>query len=563
MLRFIVRALLAFAAAHMLCAAPSEWTDADGQHFKGEPIDVFGSLALFRTSDELVRRVPLRALSPEDCQRFYRAVSAKPARAARWSEAKGKATSELPGAVIKLDPQYRRTVPADLSTVPEPQLLFLLSGSHSDAASWDMLSNFIPTHIRIQRVYPGVVGTVFFGRAHEPAEHSRMMTEAWSPWLATVYEKQFQMSVLNRRAPREHAAMQVLTRDGDVLLSDRPAGVVSYRRFVDEFTSLLWCANPANARAWTDVVHYGKAVRPLQFADSATGPQLVGNPLKADGLRQRGIGRVAARLEIDAEGKVTSATLQPGSQVPESLTTQLTDAIVRSAVFLAAIDHGKPVAGGFDYVMEVPPADPTLSADAAWLDGTVTGEVPLLEWLVLKPIPVNQRDFDDVAGVDASGKLIMQAVEVSKAKVSRASQMTAFNSDWFAEAGAASVEPKPGEKLTIDGTTVTWRALRTDSGYVDMQTGERLAKEYCVGYAWTEIEVTAATNAWLAIGSDDGLKIWHNGTLVHDRWVRRQSHIDDDIVPLKLKAGKNRLLIKIQNATGEWSFVTRLRFKAK
>jgi hypothetical protein len=357
--------------------------------------------------------------------------------------------------------------------------------------------------------------------------------------------------------------MLVLSRDGDVLISDRPAGVASFRRFVDEFTDLLWCANPANTRAWADIVHYGKAVRPLQFAESATGPLLVGNPLKADGLRQRGIGRVAARLEIDAEGKITSATLQPGSAVPEQLATQLTDALARSAIFLPAIDHGKPVAAGYDYVMEVPPADPVAAADAAWLDGTVTGEVPLLQWLVLKPIPVNQRDFDDIASVDGSGKLIMQAVEVSKARVSRASQMSAFNSDWFAEAGAASVMPKPGEKLTIDGATVTWRPMVTDSGYVDLQTGEGLQKQYCVGYAWTEIEVTAATNAWLAIGSDDGLKIWHNGTLVHDRWVRRQSHIDDDIVPLKLKAGKNQLLIKIQNATGEWSYVTRLRFKAR
>ena len=96
-----------------------------------------------------------------------------------------------------------------------------------------------------------------------------------------------------------------------------------------------------------------------------------------------------------------------------------------------------------------------------------------------------------------------------------------------------------------------------------MQFGESGERGYCVGYAWTEIEVTAATNAWLSIGSDDGLKIWHNGTLVHDRWVRRLSHIDDDIVPLKLKAGKNQLLIKIQNASGAWSFVTRLRFRAK
>ena len=82
-----------------------------------------------------------------------------------------------------------------------------------------MVNNLIPTHQRIQRVYPGAVGTVFFGRAHNATEHLRISTETWAPWISTDYEKQFRMSVLNRRAPRDRAAMMVLTRDGDVLIS--------------------------------------------------------------------------------------------------------------------------------------------------------------------------------------------------------------------------------------------------------------------------------------------------------------------------------------------------------
>jgi hypothetical protein len=55
------------------------------------------------------------------------------------------------------------------------------------------------------------------------------------------------------------------------------------------------------------------------------------------------------------------------------------------------------------------------------------------------------------------------------------------------------------------------------------------------------------------------VKIWLNGTLVEDRWTRRNSSIDDDIVPLQLVAGKNRILIKIQNVSGGWSFAARIR----
>ncbi len=63
----------------------------------------------------------------------------------------------------------------------------------------------------------------------------------------------------------------------------------------------------------------------------------------------------------------------------------------------------------------------------------------------------------------------------------------------------------------------------------------------------------------MGLGSDDGLKLWLNGELVKDRWVRRDSKIDEDLIPLNLVAGKNRLLIKIQNASGAWSFVGRIR----
>lgn len=563
MSRLLACLALACACLNSLSAALTEWTDADGKAFKGEPIQRFGSLALFRVSGERVRRVPLRALSEDDCRRFQQEIAARPARAATWADATGRATAELPGDVYKLDPQYRRMVRADLRDVPEPELIFLIVGSHSNGASWSMLGNLMPFYHRIQRVYPGVVGTVFFGRAHTAAEHLRMSVEMWTPWLSTDYEAQSRMTVLNRRAPRDRAAMLVLTRDGDVVLSTPTEGIESARSFADEFTLLLWAANPANNRTWSDLAHYGRAARPLEFANSSTGPLLVGNPLKAEGLRQRGIGRVVARLEIDTNGKVSSTVLQPGSKVPENLAGQLAEAIGHNAVLLPAIDHGKAVVATYDYVMEVPPADPAAEADTAWLDGSIRAELPLLDWAVLKPIAVNQREFDDIAGVDASGRITLQAVEVSKARVSQASQLSAFHSDWFGEAGAGSVQPKIGEKLTIDGSPVVWRAMHTDNGYVDMQTGEARNRDYSVGYAWTEIEVSTATRAWLSVGSDEGIKVWHNGVLVHDHWVRRSSQVDGDIVPLRLKAGKNQLLIKTQNTTGEWSFITRLRYRER
>jgi hypothetical protein len=539
----------------------ADWPDADGGRFTGEPAAVFGSLALFRTGDPVLRRVPLRALSPEECRRFHTALADRPPRAERWPEARSRATRELVGDLKRLDPQYRRMVPADLSALPEPELLVVIYGYHGDPGTWALSNNIIPTHHRLRRVYPGLTATVFYGLWHTAAEHERISIASWTPWFVTDFARQHSMPRLGRLAPPDGSAMTVMTRDGDLLLFARPVSLDAIRGFIDALSNLLWEANPLNTRAWTDIAHYERAIRPVAFAGAPTGPRLIGNPLRSDGLRQRGVNRIEARLEVDAEGKVTAAALLPGSDLPEGMAAPLTDALRRSARFLPALEQGQPVAASYDYVLSVPPADPVAEADAVWLDRGMRGEVPLPDWLVLKTIPVSQQEFDDIAGVGPDGKVILQTLEVSQARVSRASQLSAFHTDWFAEAGAASVQPVAGQTQVVDGLTLTWQPVRSQSGYVNLQEGESPRKEYCVGYAWTEIEVSGDTPAWLGIGSDDGLKVWHNGVLVNDRWTRRISRLDDDIVPLRLKAGKNHLLIKIQNAAGDWSFVTRLRFR--
>ncbi|HWA27083.1 MAG TPA: hypothetical protein VG734_15605 [Lacunisphaera sp.] len=542
-------------------AAPNDWPDADGKRFAGEPAALFGSLALFRTNEPQLKRVPLRALSPEECQRFHEALGGHSPRAPAWNLAQGLATRELPGAVQRLDYQYRRLVPADLSGLPEPELLVVVYGSHGDAATWTLANNLIPTHHRVQAIYPGLTATVFFGLAHSADEHRRITTESWAPWLVTDLAKQRQMTVIAQHAPQEGSLVVVLTRDGELVLGARPVNLAAIRQFIDDLADLLWAANPLNSRAWIDRAHYGRAVRSLAFAHADTGPELIGNPLRADGLRQRGVGRIAARLEVDAAGKVAAAVLQPGSTVPEKMAVPLTDALRRSAIFLPAMSNGRAIAASYDYVLDVPSANPAAEADAAWLDRSIRGEVPLLDWKVLATIPVNQKEFDEIESTGPDGKVVMRTFEISKRRVSHESQVSAFHTDFFGADGAASVMPVEGQARMVDGKTYTWRTIQSYNGYVNLQEGQSPRPEYCVGYAWTEIEVSADTQAWLGIGSDDGLKVWHNGALVNDRWTRRISRIDDDIVPLHLKAGKNHLLIKIQNVTGDWSFVTRLRFR--
>jgi hypothetical protein len=75
-----------------------------------------------------------------------------------------------------------------------------------------------------------------------------------------------------------------------------------------------------------------------------------------------------------------------------------------------------------------------------------------------------------------------------------------------------------------------------------------------VVYLHREIECTAAMELPLSLGSDDTLTIWLNGEKLLAENAYRAAGADQNRVVLKLKAGKNQLLIKVCQGTGEWAF---------
>ena len=153
------------------------------------------------------------------------------------------------------------------------------------------------------------------------------------------------------------------------------------------------------------------------------------------------------------------------------------------------------MAGSLDYLLEVPPEDPVREAERIWLNSTSYPVLPITEWLVLRPIKVSEKDFESVVvGEKEDGTVILNSFEVNAGKVSRKAQMSAFNTDWFTEAGANSVRPKEGDRQKInEETSLTWEKIRSKDGFVDMQTG--IPRDYTVGYAWTEFESPRETEA--------------------------------------------------------------------
>jgi CubicO group peptidase (beta-lactamase class C family) len=134
-------------------------------------------------------------------------------------------------------------------------------------------------------------------------------------------------------------------------------------------------------------------------------------------------------------------------------------------------------------------------------------------------------------------------------------QQTSFKTDLIAQVAVnanSAVSP-----LSIRSKEIKWQFINSGDDVVDLDSFYK-RKDYAYAYALAEIKADAPTSVMLAVGSDDGIKIWHNGTLVHDNWIPRGVNKDEDLVPLKLVKGSNQIMVKVQDMQGGWGFVARI-----
>jgi HEAT repeat protein len=79
-----------------------------------------------------------------------------------------------------------------------------------------------------------------------------------------------------------------------------------------------------------------------------------------------------------------------------------------------------------------------------------------------------------------------------------------------------------------------------------------------VAYAKTWIHSEESQDGILQLGSDDGIKAWLNGQLIHDHSIARAAVPDSDQVKVSLKQGWNLLMLKISQNNGPWEFCARI-----
>ena len=157
------------------------------------------------------------------------------------------------------------------------------------------------------------------------------------------------------------------------------------------------------------------------------------------------------------------------------------------------------------------------------------------EWHVLGPILVDKESPDEV---------------------SEEQRKKAFDTEYL-DAAALTKTVKAGQVRRINGSELKWQTAAEKNGIVDLnKLFDKL--DYVSAYSWAEIQAPEAGPALLGVGSDDAVKVWVNGELVHEHWTGRGVTLDEDLVPVKLREGKNQILLKVQDHQGGWGFACRI-----
>ncbi|MCC6143403.1 MAG: HEAT repeat domain-containing protein [Candidatus Hydrogenedentes bacterium] len=79
-----------------------------------------------------------------------------------------------------------------------------------------------------------------------------------------------------------------------------------------------------------------------------------------------------------------------------------------------------------------------------------------------------------------------------------------------------------------------------------------------MAYLRTEVTSPSAQDAVLELGSNDGIKAWVNGAVVHENNVGRPLTPNEDKIDVQLKEGVNTIMLGVYNMGGEWQATARL-----
>ncbi len=106
---------------------------------------------------------------------------------------------------------------------------------------------------------------------------------------------------------------------------------------------------------------------------------------------------------------------------------------------------------------------------------------------------------------------------------------------------------------------VAWKKVRVAPDGVVNLLQHMSPADNVVAYGYFCVVAPADITTDMYVGSDDGVRVWINGKLVHDHRVDRGLQPDQDVVSGTLRKGPNAVLVKVDQGIGDWGFSLRFR----
>lgn len=116
----------------------------------------------------------------------------------------------------------------------------------------------------------------------------------------------------------------------------------------------------------------------------------------------------------------------------------------------------------------------------------------------------------------------------------------------------------PSQTEQFGDGVAKWTIVDVKNSWGIVPLAEIYGKKKRSVYAYREIEMSEDTDALFKLGTNDGAVCWVNGKNVHTNYVDRSLTVDEDVFPVRLKKGRNKLLLKVLNSGGNWEFCLRI-----
>ena len=119
--------------------------------------------------------------------------------------------------------------------------------------------------------------------------------------------------------------------------------------------------------------------------------------------------------------------------------------------------------------------------------------------------------------------------------------------------GEATIKPKAGDSVTVDGKTLTWKPHQTSDFFIDfLQAFGKERGEDVAGYAVAYVIADDEMKVKLSIGSNDQSKVWLNGKPIIKFTDTRTLEKDTDSGDVTLAKVQNVLVFKVINEKNNW-----------